>query len=113
MPVNARLKKKLPIGRAQVYLEGVQDPRGQRTLTKMLKTWLFSFCWEQKNVYQYQSLPFFSKGHTMGEKWPVPMNLPFFAVEAYVGGGPDQAEQFSNNAFRPVPVPKSIFPVLL
>ena len=23
----------------------------------------------------------------MGKKWPVPMNLPFFAVETYVPGG--------------------------
>ena len=23
----------------------------------------------------------------MGKKWPIPMNLPFFAVEAYVPGG--------------------------
>ena len=40
------------------------------------------------------------------------MNLPFFGVEAYVPGGvQNQAEENSKNAFRPVPVPKSAFPV--
>ena len=32
----------------------------------------------------------------MGKKWPVQMNLPFFAVEAYVPGGvQNQAEKTS------------------
>ena len=41
------------------------------------------------------------------------MNLPFFAVKAYVPGGvQNQAEKNSNNAFRPVPVQKFTFPVM-
>ena len=41
------------------------------------------------------------------------MNLPFFAVEAYVPGGvQNQAEKNSKNAFRPVPVQKVTFPGL-
>ena len=49
-----------------------------------------------------------------GKKWPVPMNLSFFAVEAYVPGGvQNQAEKNSKDAFRLVPVPKSTFSVLL
>ena len=40
------------------------------------------------------------------------MNLPFFAVEAYVPGGvQNQAGKNSKNAFQPVPVPKSTFPL--
>ena len=42
------------------------------------------------------------------------MNLPFFAVKAYVSGGggvQNQAEKNSKNAFRPVPVQKFTFPV--
>ena len=40
------------------------------------------------------------------------MNLPFFAVKAYVPGGvQNQAEKNSKNAFRPVPVQKFTFPV--
>ena len=39
------------------------------------------------------------------------MNLPFFAVKAYVPGGvQNQAEKNSKNAFRPVPVQKLTFP---
>ena len=39
------------------------------------------------------------------------MNLPFFAVKAYVPGGvQNQAEKKSKNAFRPVPVQKFTFP---
>ena len=39
------------------------------------------------------------------------MNLPFFAVKAYVPGGvQNQAEKNSENAFRPVPVQKFTFP---
>ena len=39
------------------------------------------------------------------------MNLPFFAVKAYVPGGvQNQAEKNSKNAFRPVPVQKFTFP---
>ena len=50
----------------------------------------------------------------MGKKWPVQMNLPFFAVEAYVPGGvQNQAEKKFENAFRPVPVPKPAFPETL
>ena len=43
----------------------------------------------------------------MGQKdWPVRMNLPFLAVEAYVPGGGVRirAKNILNNAFRPVPV---------
>ena len=40
----------------------------------------------KKNVYQYQSPPF-SQNAMQWEKWPVRMNLPFFAVEAYIRGG--------------------------
>ena len=41
------------------------------------------------------------------------MNLPFFAVKAYVPGGvQNQAEKNSKNAFRPVPVQKFTFPAL-
>ena len=37
--------------------------------------------------YTSTSPPAFSKKATRwGKKWPVPMNLPFFAVEAYVPG---------------------------
>ena len=40
------------------------------------------------------------------------MNLPFFNVEAYVPkGGLNQADKKSKNAFQPVPVPRSTFPV--
>ena len=41
------------------------------------------------------------------------MNLPFFAVKAYVpGGGPESGrKKKSKNAFRPVPVQKFTFPV--
>ena len=49
-----------------------------------------------------------------GKKWPVQMNLPFFAVKAYVPGGvQNQAEKNSKNAFRPVPVQKFTFPEIL
>ena len=42
------------------------------------------------------------------------MNLPFFAVKAHVPGGvQNQAEKNSKNAFRPVPVQKFTFPVLV
>ena len=41
------------------------------------------------------------------------MNLPFFAVKAYVPGGvQNQAEKNSKNAFRPVPAQKFTIPVL-
>ena len=58
--------------------------------------------------------PLFSKkAKPWGKKWPVQMNLPFFAVKAYVPGGvQNQAEKNSKNAFRPVPVQKFTFPVL-
>ena len=42
---------------------------------------------EKKNVYRYQSPPFSKKAMQWGKKWPVQMNSPFFAVEAYVPGG--------------------------
>ena len=43
---------------------------------------------ENKNVYRHQSPPLFSKkAMPRGKKWPVQMNLPFFAVKAYVPGG--------------------------
>ena len=44
-------------------------------------------CREKNNVYRYQSLPFFLKRPCNGKKWLVPMNLPSFAVEAYVPEG--------------------------
>ena len=45
-----------------------------------------------------------------GKKWPVQMNLPFFAVKACVPGGvQNQAEKNSKSAFRPVPVQKFTF----
>ena len=46
-----------------------------------------------RKTYTSTSPPLFLKGHAMGEKWPVPMNLPFFAVEAYVGGGPESGRK--------------------
>ena len=71
-------------------------------------------CRENKNVYRHQSPPFFSKkAMPWGKKWPVQMNLPFFAVKAYVPGGvQNQAEKNSKTAFRPVPVQKFTFPAL-
>ena len=52
--------------------------------------------------------PLFLKGVQWGKRWPVPMNLPFLAVEAYVpAGGPESGH--SKNAFRPIPVKKSFF----
>ena len=49
----------------------------------------------------------------MGKKWPVQMNLPYFAVKAYApGGGPESGrKKKSKNAFRPVQVQKLTFPV--
>ena len=43
------------------------------------------------------------------------MNLPFFAVKAYVPGGgvQNQAEKNSKNAFRPVPVQKFTLPAAI
>ena len=39
-------------------------------------------------TYTGTSAPLFSKKATpWGKKWPVQMNLPFFAVKAYVPGG--------------------------
>ena len=49
----------------------------------------------------------------MGKKWPVPMNLPLVAVEAYVPGGggsrirPNKIQKMPS---RPISVPKSTFP---
>ena len=66
-----------------------------------------------RKTYTSTSPPLFLKGPCDGEKkWPVPVNLPFFAVEAYAPGGgvQNQAEKKSKNAFRPAPVPKSPFP---
>ena len=50
-----------------------------------------------------------------GKKWPVQMNLPFFAVEAYVpGGGPESGrKKIRKNALRPVPVQKFTFQVII
>ena len=64
-----------------------------------------------KNVYRHQSPLFSKKAMPWGKKiWPVQMNLPFFAVKAYVPGGvQNQAEKNSKNAFRPVPVQKFTF----
>ena len=57
--------------------------------------------------------PFTKKAMEWWKNWLVQMNFAFFfAVEAYVPGGvQNQAEKKSKNAFRPVPVPKSTFPV--
>ena len=57
-------------------------------------------------------LLFSKKAMQWGKKWPVQMNLPFFAVEAYVPGGvQNQAEKkIRKNAFWPVPVQKFTFP---
>ena len=56
---------------------------------------------------------FSKKAMQWGKKWPVPTNLPFFAVEAYVPGRvQNQAEKNSKSAFWPAPVPKSTFPAL-
>ena len=69
-----------------------------------------SECREKKNVYRYQSPPFFLKRPCNGEK-NGQMNFPFFAVEAYVPGGVrNQAEKIRKNAFWPVPVQKFTFP---
>ena len=48
----------------------------------------------------------------MGEKWPARMNLPFFAVEAYVPGGGSRIRprEKSKNAFQPVPARNSPSP---
>ena len=45
----------------------------------------------KRTTYTGTSPPLFSKkAMQWGKKWPVQMNLPFFAVEAYVpGGGPE------------------------
>ena len=57
------------------------------------RTRIASIFREKKNVYRYQSPPFSKKAMQWGKKWPVQMNLPFFAVEAYVPGGvQNQAE---------------------
>ena len=63
-------------------------------------------------TYAGTSPPLFSKkAMPWGKKWPVQMNLPFFAVKAYVPGGvQNQAKKNSKNAFRPVPVQKLTFP---
>ena len=66
-------------------------------------------------TYTGTSPPLFSKKAVpWGNKWPVQMNLPFFAVKSYVPGGggvQNQAEKNSKNAFRPVPVQKFTFRV--
>ena len=66
----------------------------------------------KRETYTGTSPPLFSKkAMQWGKKWPVQMNLPFFAVEAYVPGGvQNQAEKMRKNAFRPVPVHKFTFP---
>ena len=49
---------------------------------------------ENKNVYRHQSPLFSKKAMPWGKKWPVQMNLPFFAVKAYVpGGGPESGRK--------------------
>ena len=49
----------------------------------------------KRKTYTGTSPPLFSKkAMPWGKKWPVQMNLPFFAVEAYVPGGvQNQAEK--------------------
>ena len=66
----------------------------------------------KKKKYTGTSPPHFSKkGHAMGKKWPVQMNSPFFAVEAYVPGGSRiRPKKKRKNAFRPVPVQTFTFP---
>ena len=39
----------------------------------------------------------------MGKKWPVQMNLPFFAVEAYVPGGGGVQNQAEKNSKKCLP----------
>ena len=58
--------------------------------------------------------PFFFKGDAMGTKMAGTNGFAFFRCRSqhmYRGGGQNQAEKNSKNAFRPVPVPKSAFPV--
>ena len=50
----------------------------------------------KRKTYTGTSPPLFSKkAMQWGKKWPVQMNLPFFAVEAYVpgGGGPESGRK--------------------
>ena len=49
----------------------------------------------KRQTYTGTSPPLFSKkAMQWGKKWPVQMNLPFFAVEAYVpGGGPESGRK--------------------
>ena len=74
---------------------------------------LYEQCREKKTYTCISPPPFSKKAMQWAKKWPVPMNLPFFAVEAYVlGGVQNQAEKKKKKAFRPVPVPKSTFPAV-
>ena len=74
----------------------------------------WNLCSGKIKTYTGTSPPLFSKkAMPWGKKWPVQMNLPFFAVKPYVPGGvQNQAEKNSKNAFRPVPVQKFTFPVV-
>ena len=74
--------------------------------------WFFGWASGKIKTYTGTSPPLFSKkAMPWGKKWPVQMNLPFFAVKAYVPGGvQNQPEKNSKNAFRPVPVQKFTFP---
>ena len=83
--------------------------------TKDLETQCQNSCSGKIKTYTGTSPPPFSKkAMPWGKKWPVQMNLPFSAVKAYVPGGvQNQAEKNSKNAFRPVPVQKFTFPVVV
>ena len=49
---------------------------------------------EKKTYTGTRPSPFSKKAMQWGKKWPVPMNLPFFGVEAYVpGGGPESGRK--------------------
>ena len=63
------------------------------SLTSNSKTLKSAFR-ENKNVYGTSPPLFSKKAMRWGKKWPVQMNLPFFAVKAYVPGGvQNQAEK--------------------
>ena len=86
-----------------------RNPRGPKTLPRIKKE--PPFCrvpsrvhfrehfreTGKRKTYTGTSRPLFSKkAMQWGKKWPVQMNLPFFAVEAYVPGGvQNQAEKNS------------------
>ena len=56
---------------------------------------------KEKTYNNTSPLPPFLKRPCHGEKWPVPMNLPFFAAEAYVPGGGVQNQAETKNRKMP------------